>query len=61
MPIGARQLLSPLIDTAVDYHGDLVRNIKTIREGQDLFDDLSQDRTDWAVAIAAYKSALAGP
>src|ERR1044071_5821453 len=42
-----------LIDTAVDYHGDLVRNIKTIRESQDLFDDLSTDDADWSVAIAA--------
>ena len=42
-----------LIDTAIDYHGDLVRNIKTIRESQDLFDDLSTDAEDWAVAIAA--------
>jgi hypothetical protein len=42
-----------LIDTAVDYHGDLVRNIKTIREAQALFDDLSDDAADWAVAVAA--------
>ena len=42
-----------LIEAAVDYHGDLVRNIKTIRDGQDLFDDLSPDREDWDVAIAA--------
>jgi hypothetical protein len=42
-----------LIDTAVDYHGDLSRNIKTIRESQALFDDLSPDTADWTVAIAA--------
>lgn len=42
-----------LIDTAVDHHGDLVRNIKTIREAQALFDDLSADAADWTVAIAA--------
>ena len=42
-----------LIDTAVDYHGDLARNIKTIREAQALFDDLSDDAADWDVAIAA--------
>lgn len=42
-----------LIDTAVDYHGDLSRNIKTIRESQALFDDLSPDAADWSVAIAA--------
>jgi hypothetical protein len=42
-----------LIDSAVDYHGDLTRNIKTIRESQALFDDLSPDSADWAIAIAA--------
>ena len=42
-----------LIDTAADYHGDLARNIKTIREAQALFDDLSPDASDWSVAIAA--------
>jgi hypothetical protein len=42
-----------LIDTAVDYHADLARNIKTIREAQSLFDDLSADPADWKVAIAA--------
>lgn len=36
----------------VDFHADLVRNIKTIRESQDLFDDLSSDPRDQAVAIA---------
>jgi hypothetical protein len=35
------------------YAGDLVRNIKTIRAAQDLFDDLSDEPSDWAVAIAA--------
>lgn len=42
-----------LIDSAVDYHGDLARNIKTIRDAQALFDDLSSDAADWQVAIAA--------
>jgi len=42
-----------LIREVVDYHGDLVRNIQTIRISQDLFDDLSSDRGDQAVAIAA--------
>jgi hypothetical protein len=42
-----------LIDTAVDFHADLARNIKTIREAQALFDDLSGDPADWAVGIAA--------
>ena len=42
-----------LIRQVADYHGDLVRNIQTIRVSQDLFDDLSPDRGDQAVAIAA--------
>jgi hypothetical protein len=46
-------MVQELIDTAVDYHGDLARNIKTIREAQALFDDLSADPADWDVAIAA--------
>lgn len=46
-------MYSGLIDTAVDFHGDLTRNIKTIREAQSLFDDLSVDASDWDVAIAA--------
>ncbi len=37
----------------VDFHDDLVRNIKTIRESQDLFDDLARDPRDRAAAIAA--------
>ncbi|MCC7487242.1 MAG: RES family NAD+ phosphorylase [Burkholderiales bacterium] len=36
-----------------DFHGDLVRNIKTNRASQDLFDDLATDPRDRAVAIAA--------
>ena len=42
-----------LIDEVVDFHDDLVRNIKGIRESQTLFDDLSDDAADHAVAIAA--------
>lgn len=42
-----------LIRQVADYHGDLVRNIQTIRVSQDLFDDLSPDPGDQAVAIAA--------
>lgn len=42
-----------LIEDVVDYHGDLVRNIKGIRQSQALFDDLSADPGDQAVAIAA--------
>jgi hypothetical protein len=39
-----------LIREVADHHGDLVRNIQTIRVSQDLFDDLPGDP---AVAIAA--------
>lgn len=46
-------MFQDLIRSAVDYHGDLARNIKTIRESQALFDDLSSDAADWSVAIAA--------
>ena len=42
-----------LVAANVDFHGDLVRNIPTIRESQQLFDDLSADAADWDVAIAA--------
>jgi len=41
-----------LLTAIVDHHDDLQRNIKGIRESQDLFDDLSDRREDWAVAIA---------
>ena len=42
-----------LIREVADFHGDLVRNIKGIRSSQDLFDDLSSDAADRAVAVAA--------
>jgi RES domain len=42
-----------LLREVTDYHGDLVRNIQTIRVSQDLFDDLSRERADQEVAIAA--------
>lgn len=42
-----------LIREVADYHGDLVRNIQTIRVSQDLFDDLTDDPGARAVAIAA--------
>jgi hypothetical protein len=42
-----------LITEVADHHGDLVRNIQTIRVSQDLFDDLSADPADQAAAIAA--------
>lgn len=42
-----------LLTTIADHHGDLVRNIKGIRESQHLYDDLSDRPEDWRVAIAA--------
>ncbi|HEY6863711.1 MAG TPA: RES family NAD+ phosphorylase [Burkholderiales bacterium] len=42
-----------LIGEVEDFHGDLVRNIQTIRVSQDLFDDLSDDPAERAVAVAA--------
>lgn len=46
-----------LLTSIVDYHDDLVRNIKGIRRSQDLFDDLSARPDDWHVAIAAEAAA----
>lgn len=37
----------------IQVGGDLVRNIKTARIAQDLYDDLSGDPGDWRVAMAA--------
>ena len=42
-----------LLRRVIDFRGDLVRNIKGIRVSQSLFDDLSSDAADQAVAIAA--------
>jgi hypothetical protein len=46
-----------LVREVVDWHGDLVRNIKGIRVSQDLFDDIvrpgDEKRADLEVAIAA--------
>ncbi len=42
-----------LVATNVDWHDDLVRNIPSIAISQHLFDDLSPDPRDWAIAIAA--------
>lgn len=36
-----------------DTHEDLYRNIVSLRESEDLFDDLSPDPTDWSTAIEA--------
>ncbi|MSP98395.1 MAG: RES domain-containing protein [Betaproteobacteria bacterium] len=42
-----------LLKDVVDFHDDLVRNIKGVRDSQNLFDDLSADADDQAVAVAA--------
>lgn len=42
-----------VVREVVDFDGELVRNIKGIRVSQSLFDDLSADPADQAVAIAA--------
>jgi hypothetical protein len=42
-----------LLRNNVAFQGDFVRNVKTIRASQQLFDDLSADHMDWAVATAA--------
>lgn len=42
-----------LLAANVVFQDDLVRNIKTIRASQNLFDDLSTDPADWAAAITA--------
>lgn len=46
-------MVEDLISEVEDFHGDLVRNIQTIRVSQDLFDDLSDDPAERAVAVAA--------
>ena len=42
-----------LLKDVVDFHDDVVRNIKGIRASQKLFDDLSDESDDQAVAVAA--------
>lgn len=39
--------------TLRDFHDDVLRNIKTVRSSQDLYDDLSDDPRDWQAAITA--------
>ncbi|MGH8671710.1 MAG: RES family NAD+ phosphorylase, partial [Burkholderiales bacterium] len=46
-------LFEDLISKVVDFHDTLVRNIKGMAVSQALFDDLSEDPEDNAVAIAA--------
>jgi len=49
----AAVIYDDLISEVEDFHGDLVRNIQTIRVSQDLFDDLSDVPADRAFAVAA--------
>ncbi len=42
-----------LLDRLLDYAGDLFRNIATIRESQDLLDDLTADPAERAYGVAA--------
>ena len=46
-------MFDDLLRNNVAFQGDFVRNIMTIRASQQLFDDLSVDHVDWAVATAA--------
>ena len=49
-------MASDLLSANAEFHGDLVRNIPGIRRSQNLFDDLSANPADWAVAMAAEES-----
>ena len=46
-------MYADLLRDVVDFHHDLVRNIKGVRASQQLFDDLSGNPEDQAIAIAA--------
>lgn len=50
-------MFAELITDVVDFHDDLVRNIKGIRISQSLFDDLSDDPDERLVAVAAESAA----
>lgn len=45
------QLFSRL--TLIDIHRDVIRNIASLRESQNLFDDLTESQSDWALAQQA--------
>lgn len=42
---------------STDFHDDWLRNIVSLRESQDLFDDLSDAPADWQTAVAAEMAA----
>jgi hypothetical protein len=46
-------MYADLLKDVVDFHGDLVRNIKGVPASQHLFDDLSDDSDEQALAAAA--------
>ena len=41
-----------LLDSPETYQGEVFRNIPSIRDSQDLFDDLSEDASDYEIAIS---------
>ncbi|MEP6608454.1 MAG: RES family NAD+ phosphorylase [Burkholderiaceae bacterium] len=49
-------MASELLSANAEFHGDLIRNIPGIRRSQSLFDDLTADPADWAIAVAFEES-----
>ena len=49
-------MVNELFSANAEFHGDLIRNIPGIRRSQNLFDDLTADPADWAIAVAAEES-----
>ena len=45
-------MVNELFSSNAEFHRDLVRNIPGIRRSQNLFDDLTADPADWAVAVS---------
>ena len=41
--------------TLADVHQDVARNIVSLRESQDLFDDLTEDPAEWLAWMGAPK------
>jgi hypothetical protein len=46
-------MYAQILKDVVDFHGNLVRNIKGVRASQHVFDDLSDDPAEQALAAAA--------
>lgn len=51
-------MYADLVKDVVDFHGDLVRNAKGVRDFRNPFDDLSEDGADQAAAAAAQRAGL---